>query len=483
MVLQTITPVLLCGGAGTRLWPLSRKSYPKQFALETGGRTLFQASAGRLSGGNEAIAFTAPLTVTGSDFRFIVTEQLAAAGIDPGPILIEPAPRNTAPAILAAALHLHDQDPEAIALVAPSDHAIPDEAAFQAAVARGLPALREGRLVTFGITPDRPETGYGYLELAAPAGEDPVALRRFVEKPDAARAAAMLAEGNYLWNAGIFLFRVADLLAAARAFVPDMLARVREALDEGRSDLGFLRLGESAWNGLEDLSIDYAVMEKADNLSVVPFSDGWSDLGGWDAVWREGDPDAAGVVTSDHATAIDCENSLLRSESGAVELVGIGLKNVIAVAMQDAVLVADASRAQDVKKAVAALKAKGARQAETLPRDYRPWGWYESLVIGSRFQVKRIHVHPGAALSLQSHHHRSEHWIVVEGTARVTVDDTVTLVTENQSVYIPLGAVHRMENPGKLPMVLIEVQTGSYFGEDDIIRYEDVYARGQGAKG
>ncbi len=488
MTLQTIVPVLLCGGSGTRLWPLSRKSYPKQFALEIGGRTLFQASAERLSGEGHSgsgagFRFAAPVTVTGSDFRFIVTEQLAAIGIDPGSILIEPSPRNTAPAILAAALYLQERDADAIMLVAPSDHAIPDEEAFRATVARGLSALEAGRLVTFGITPDRPETGYGYLELAAAAGEEPVELKRFVEKPDAVRAAAMLAEGNFLWNAGIFLFRAADLVKACEMHVPAMVAQVREALGRGRTDLGFLRLEETVWNGIEDVSIDYAVMEKADNLSVVPFSDGWSDLGGWDAVWLEGGPDANGVVTSDHATAIDCENSLLRSESGAVELVGIGLKNVIAVAMQDAVLVADASRAQDVKKAVAALKAKGARQAETLPRDYRPWGWYESLVIGQRFQVKRIHVHPGAALSLQSHHHRSEHWIVVEGTARVTVDDQVTLVTENQSVYIPLGAVHRMENPGKLPMVLIEVQTGSYFGEDDIIRYEDVYARGQGAKG
>lgn len=483
MTLQKIVPVLLCGGSGTRLWPLSRKSYPKQFALEINGKTLFQASAERLSGQNDSLQFSAPLSVTGADFRFIVTEQLAAIGVDPGPILIEPAARNTAPAVLAAALYLHGQNPDSVALVAPSDHAIPDSAAFRAAVARGLAAVQSGQLVTFGITPDRPETGYGYLELSQPTTGEAVALKRFVEKPDAARAAEMLAQGNYLWNAGIFLFRVKNLIEAYRAFAPKMLEQVANALSQGTTDLGFLRLAPEAWEKIEDVSIDYAVMEKAPNLSVVPYSEGWSDLGGWDAVWSEGDADATGNVTSPHATAIDCENSLLRSESDAVELVGIGLSNVIAVAMPDAVLVADASRAQDVKKAVAALKAKGARQAETLPRDYRPWGWYESLVIGQRFQVKRIHVHPGAALSLQSHHHRSEHWIVVEGTARVTVDEKVTLVTENQSVYIPLGAVHRMENPGKLPMVLIEVQTGSYFGEDDIIRYEDVYARGQGAKG
>ena len=478
-----IHPVLLCGGSGTRLWPLSRKSYPKQFSLKIGGESLFQASARRLSGQVGDISFAPPLVVTGSDFRFIVAEELSAVGVDPGPILIEPAARNTAPAVLAAAFHLWRQDPEAILLVAPSDHVIPDAAAFHAAVAKGLPALAERRIVTFGITPDRPETGYGYLELAAPAQAEAVALKRFVEKPDAARAADMLAAGNYLWNAGIFLFRAADLIEAARAHAPDLIAPVEAALDEGQTDLGFLRLAADPWAGVADISIDYAVMERAPNLSVVPFSGGWSDLGGWDAVWREAGPDADGVVTSEHATAIDCTNTLLRSEAGSLELVGIGLKDVIAVAMPDAVLVAAADRAQDVKQAVAALKARSAPQAENLPRDYRPWGWYESLVVGSRFQVKRITVHPGAALSLQSHHHRSEHWIVVEGTAKVTIDDTVRLVTENQSVYIPLGAIHRMENPGKVPMVLIEVQTGSYLGEDDIIRYEDIYSRGQGAKG
>ncbi len=481
---QNITPVLLCGGSGTRLWPLSRKSYPKQFALEIDGQTLFQASALRLSGSGVGLDFARPLVVTGSDFRFIVTEQLAAIGTDPGPILIEPAARNTAPAVLAAALYLHRADPDSVALVAPSDHAIPDSAAFRAAVARGLPELDQGRIVTFGITPDRAETGYGWLELAgAPSGGAPVRLGRFVEKPDAGRAAEMLAAGHFLWNAGIFLFRTADLIRAYEEFAPTMTRAVREALEGGQTDLGFLRLDPAAWAGIEDVSIDYAVMEKAPNLSVVPFSDGWSDLGGWDAVWREGGPDGSGNVLGGHATAIDCEDTLLRSESDAVELVGIGLKGLIAVAMPDAVLVASADRAQDVKQAVVALKARGARQAETLPRDYRPWGWYESLVVGDRFQVKRIHVHPGAALSLQSHFHRSEHWIVVEGTAQVTVDDRVQLVTENQSVYIPLGSKHRIENPGKVPMVLIEVQTGSYLGEDDIIRYEDVYARGQGAKG
>jgi len=471
-----ITPVLLCGGSGTRLWPLSRKSYPKQFSRLMGDQSLFQASAARLLGAG----FAAPLVLTNADFRFIVTEQLAEAGIDPGAILIEPEGRNTAPAVLAAALWLEKTDPDAVMLVAPSDHVVPDPEAFRAAVVAGLPAAESGQLVTFGIKPAHAETGYGYLELAEDPGDfsaRPLALSRFVEKPDTVKAEEMFAAGNYLWNAGIFLFSVKAILAAFRAHAPDLMTSVQQAVEKGQPDLGFLRLDPQAWQGAEDISIDYAVMEKASNLSVVPFAAGWSDLGGWDAVWRETGQDTRGVALSGHATAIDCDDTLLRSEDDTLEVVGIGLKNIVAVAMSDAVLVADASRAQDVKKAVAALKEKQAKQAESFPKDHRPWGWFESLVIGERFQVKRIVVHPGAALSLQSHHHRSEHWIVVEGTAKVTVDDEVRLVSENQSVYIPLGAVHRMENPGKVAMVLIEVQTGSYLGEDDIIRYEDVYAR------
>jgi len=471
-----ITPLLLCGGSGTRLWPLSRKSYPKQFVPLLGDATLFQQTARRLSGEG----FASPLVVTNADFRFIVAEQLAELGTAPGAILIEPEGRNTAPAILAAALWLERADPDTLMLVAPSDHVVPDAGAFRTAVMAGVPAAHEGRLVTFGVAPDRPETGYGYLELdALPEGgaPEPVALRRFVEKPDRAEAEAMLASGRHLWNAGIFLFSVAAILQAFRTHRPDMIAPVRAALDGGETDLGFLRLAPGPWAEAEDTSIDYAVMERADNLSVVPFSGGWSDLGGWDAVWRDGGRDARGVGLSGHATAIDCDNTLLRSEDAALEVVGIGLRNIIAVAMPDAVLVADAHRAQDVKQAVSAMKAKGARQATEFRKDHRPWGWFESLVAGDRFQVKRIHVHPGGALSLQSHHHRAEHWVVVEGTARVTIGDEVRLVAENESVYIPLGTVHRLENPGKLPIVLIEVQTGGYLGEDDIIRYEDVYSR------
>lgn len=473
-----IHPVILCGGSGTRLWPLSRKSYPKQFSALMEGGTLFQASARRTA----APGYAPPVVVTNADFRFIVREQLAAEGIAPAAVLIEPEGRNTAAAVLAAALWVAGRDPGAMLLVAPSDHVIPDAAAFRAAVAAALPAAAEGRLVTFGIAPDRPETGYGYLELARDAagpaaGDGPVPLRSFVEKPDAARAAAMVADGRHLWNAGLFLFTARALVEAFTAHAPDILEGVRAAVAQARPDLDFIRLAPAPWSALPDISIDYAVMEKAANLSVMPFRGAWSDLGGWEAVWRESGPDAAGLVRHGQVTAIDCADSLLRSEADGLHLVGIGLRNLVAVAMPDAVLIADRDRAQDVKLAVAALKKAGARQAETFPRDHRPWGWFESLVIGDRFQVKRIVVHPGRALSLQSHHHRAEHWIVVQGTARVTIDGEVRLVTENQSVYIPLGAVHRLENPGRLDMVLIEVQTGSYLGEDDIVRYEDVYAR------
>ena len=477
-----ITPVLLAGGSGTRLWPLSRKSYPKQFARFMGNESLFQASSRRLSGPD----YAPPLVLTGSDFRFIVTEQLNAAGIDPGAILIEPEGRNTAPAILAAALYLQKTDPDALMLIAPSDHVVPDGAAFRDAVNAGAAAARDGQLVTFGITPTHAETGYGYLELADDPngnGTGPRALRAFVEKPDAARAAEMLAAGRFLWNAGIFLFSVRTILAAFAAHAPDLMTPVTGAVDAAETDLGFLRLDPAAWAGVADISIDYAVMERAENLTVVPFGGGWSDLGDWDAVAREMAADSDGNTLSGPATAIDCSGALLRTESDDLELVGIGLSDVIAVATPDAVLVADRSRAQDVKAAVSALRDKGARQATEFPVDHRPWGWFETLTLSDRFQVKRIVVNPGAALSLQSHVHRAEHWIVVSGTARVTIDDDVRMVTENQSVYIPLGAVHRMENPGKVPMVLIEVQTGAYLGEDDIIRYEDVYARGQGAKG
>ena len=480
---KPIHPVLLCGGVGTRLWPLSRKSYPKQFVKLVGEESLFQSAARRFGGEG----FTAPSVVTCADFRFIVVEQLAAIEVAPADILIEPAPKNTAAAICAAALALEAKEPDALMLVAPSDHVIPDADSFRAAVIKATVPANHGELVAFGICPDRSETGYGWLELSEPSDDaltaKPQRLKSFVEKPDLATAERLLAGGMHLWNAGIFLFSTTAVLEAFAEHAPETLEQTRRAMDEATCDLGFTRLAPEPWDALENISIDYAVMERAANLTVMPYDGAWSDLGDWQAVWYERTPDADGIVAHGPATAIDCRDTLLHAASEAQELVGIGLRDIIAIAMPDAVLVADKNRVQDVKRAVESLKAKRAPQAETLPRDYRPWGWFESVVTGPRFQVKRIHVHPGAALSLQSHHHRAEHWIIVEGTAQVTIEDDVKLVSENQSLYIPLGVTHRLENPGKLPLTLIEVQTGSYLGEDDIIRYEDAYARGQGAKG
>ncbi|WP_300069797.1 mannose-1-phosphate guanylyltransferase/mannose-6-phosphate isomerase [uncultured Ruegeria sp.] len=477
--MNSVYPVILCGGSGTRLWPLSRKSYPKQFVPLIGETSLLQDCAERMRGPKTA-PYAKPLILTNEAFRFVVPEQLTAISVDPGPIVIEPEGRNTAPAVLAAALYLESTDPDAVMLVAPSDHVVPDKPAFHRAVDEGVRVIKDrGDLVTFGITPDRPETGYGYLKLsdAPDASGAAVPLDRFVEKPDLDNANTMLADGSYLWNSGIFLFAVRDIIAAFEQHATALIEPVKQAVADAQTDLGFLRLDAAAWSKVDDISIDYAVMEKASNLSVVPYAAGWSDVGSWTAVQELTHPDDDGVATTGEVTTIDCNNVLIRSESPSQEVVALGLENIVAVAMPDAVLVASMDRSQDVKLAVSALKAKGAKQAELLPVDHRPWGWFESLVVGDRFQVKRIHVHPGAALSLQSHHHRSEHWIVVEGTAKITIDDDVQLLSENQSVYIPLGAVHRMENPGKVPMVLIEVQTGSYLGEDDIIRYEDIYAR------
>ncbi|MBF9058017.1 mannose-1-phosphate guanylyltransferase/mannose-6-phosphate isomerase [Rhodobacterales bacterium HKCCSP123] len=469
----SITPIILCGGSGTRLWPLSRRSYPKQFSALVGEGTLFQASVRRVA----RRGYRKPVVVTASDFRFIVTQQMAEAGVDPAAVLLEPEPRNTAPAILAAVLHIVETDPGALVLVTPSDHVVGDGDAFDAAVMAGTGAAREGQIVTFGIRPDRPETGYGYLEIEH-GGGGPLPLSRFVEKPDRTRAEAMRADGRYLWNAGLFLARADTLIEAFQTHAPAVFDAVRRSVAEARADLGFRRLDPVAWSEAEDISIDYAVMERAEGLSVVPFDGGWSDLGGWEGVWREMPRDGDGVATRGPVRALDCRNTLLRAEAEGQVLVGLGLENMIAVAMPDAVLVAPLDRAQELRRAVASLKEEGARQATEFPKDHRPWGWFESLVLGDRFQVKRIQVNPGAAMSLQSHHHRAEHWIVVQGTAKVTLGDDVTLVAENQSVYIPLGTVHRLENPGKVPMVLIEVQTGAYLGEDDIIRYEDGYGRG-----
>ena len=471
-----IYPVILCGGSGTRLWPLSRQSYPKQFAKIIGDTSLFQQSALRCA----SEEFAPPVIVTGEQFRFTVVEQLAQVEISPSAILIEPEGKNTAPAVFAAALYIYEKDPDAQILVMPSDHVIPNAKAFQNVVAQASTVAGQGNIITFGIKPTGPETGYGYLKLADTNAANvniPTKLDSFVEKPDLEKATTMLSAGGYLWNAGIFLFNARTIIDAFDKYAKGIKEVVTKALHGFSTDLGFTRIDATEWAKVKADSIDYAIMEKADNIYAMPFNDGWSDLGGWAAVWQESNPDSAGNVTSESATAIDCKDTLLRSETPDLELVGIGLDDIITIAMHDAVVVAKKSEAHRVKEAVSTLQAKGKKQATHFPKENRPWGWYETLALGNRFQVKRICVKPGGSLSLQSHFHRAEHWVVVEGTAKITLEEKVHLMSENQSIYIPIGAKHRLENPGKLPVLLIEVQTGSYLGEDDIVRYGDVYGR------
>jgi mannose-1-phosphate guanylyltransferase/mannose-1-phosphate guanylyltransferase/mannose-6-phosphate isomerase len=470
-----ITPILLCGGVGTRLWPTSRKSYPKQFGALLGDHSLFQTTALRF----QADGFAPPLIVTGDDFRFIVTEQLAACEIAAQSILLEPQARNTAPAVLAAALVLAETDPEALILVAPSDHSIEAPDLFRQAVLKGVDAARAGQIVTFGIRPTRAETGYGWLELSSdmPVEGGVHPLNRFVEKPDQATAEKLVQNPLYLWNAGVFLTSVQSLIKSFQTYSPNTLEAVRASVSARTLDLGFTRLGAENWAASPAISIDYAIMEQADNLSVVPFEGAWSDLGSWDAVWQESEKDCNGNALRGAATAIDCTNTLLRAEMDDIEVVGIGLESIVAIAMRDAVLIADMNRAQSVKLAVDHLKEHGAKQATAFPVDHRPWGWFETLVVAERFQVKRIHVHPGASLSLQKHLHRAEHWVVVKGTALSTINGEERLISENESLFVPLASEHRLQNPGKVPVVLIEVQTGSYLGEDDIMRLDDMYRR------
>ncbi len=468
---RMIHPIILCGGSGTRLWPTSRKAYPKQFVPLLGATSLYQSTLKRFSGD----AFAAPLIMTAEAFRFIATDQAAGIGLADMRVVVEPDGRDTAPAILAAAL-LIEANPDDLMLVAPSDHVIADQDAFLAAIEAGRAATEEGALVTFGVTPDRPETGYGYLELEVPT-KGPAPVKKFREKPDLASAEAMVAEGRFLWNSGLFLGKVRDFITAFETHAPELMVPARAAVEAAKGDLNFRRLAAEPWSRLTPISLDYAVMEKAEKVAAIPFNCGWSDLGSWQTLWEIADADASGNAVFGSATVVDCEGSYLRSESPGVHLVGLGLKDTVAVAMSDAVLIADRKRVQDVKKVVEVLRAAKIGQADEYPRFHRPWGWYETLCLGERFQVKRIMVKPGGVLSLQSHLHRSEHWVVVAGTAEVTIGEEVKIVSENESVYIPLGTRHRMVNPGQVPMYLIEVQTGAYLGEDDITRYEDIYGR------
>ena len=466
-------PVILSGGSGSRLWPLSRQNLPKQFLALVGEHSLYQETllrASRLPGAQ------APVTVCSEDHRFMVGEQLQGIGLRSGGILLEPMARNTAPAIALAALHLVMATPEAIMLVLPADHLIEDEAAFRDAVGRAMSLAEAGWLVTFGIQPDSPETGYGYIARGAALGEGGFEVARFVEKPDLATAEAYLADGGYAWNSGMFLFKAQRYLDELAAHAPDMLAAVRQAHAAARGDLDFIRIDADAFAASPSDSIDYAVMEKTRRAAVVPVSCGWSDIGSWSSLWAVAERDANGNRTEGDVIAVDTRDSLVRASERRL-IATLGVEDLVIIDTPDATLVARKDRVQDVKAIVDRLKQAGRSEHLFHRKVYRPWGSYDSIDMGERFQVKHIVVKPGAALSLQKHHHRAEHWVVVSGTAEVTCDDKVFELHANQSTYIPLGSVHRLRNTGEKPVELIEVQSGGYLGEDDIVRLDDVYGR------
>jgi mannose-1-phosphate guanylyltransferase/mannose-6-phosphate isomerase len=469
-----IHPVILSGGSGTRLWPMSRTLYPKQILPLFGDHSLLQQAVLRVDG---LSGFAAPLVVANEEHRFIIAEQLREVGLVRHALVLEPVGRNTAPAVCVAALSLLEAEPDALMLVMPSDHVIEDRAAFLAAIERAATAARAGRLVTFGIHPEKAETGFGYIERGAAlsGAEGAFAVARFVEKPDTATAEGYVASGNFFWNSGIFLFPAALYVSELERLRPDMLAACRQALASARRDDDFIRLDKTAFAACPSDSIDYAVMEHTERAAVVPVSMGWNDLGSWDALWELADKDASGNALVGNVIAEDATNCYLRSESGLIA--ALGVENMIVVATDDAVMLAPRDRAQDVRRLVSRLASGNRSEVDALPRVHRPWGSYETLHAGHRVQVKHILVKPGGKLSLQMHHHRAEHWVVVQGTAKIRRGNEELVLTEDQSTYIPLGTAHRLENPGKIPLHLIEVQSGAYLGEDDIVRFEDSYGR------
>jgi mannose-1-phosphate guanylyltransferase/mannose-6-phosphate isomerase len=481
-----VTPVILCGGSGTRLWPLSRTGFPKQFLCLTGNESLFQQAAQRLASlGNDSIQVSAPVIVSGEDHRFLASEQLREVGIALGAALLEPTGRNTAPALTLAALAAVQDGQDPVLVVTPADQTIANPTVFTAAVQQAIAQAEQGNIVILGVTPDKPETGYGYIQVArhceerSDAAIQPLTVQAFVEKPDLSTAQRYLSEGGYYWNAGMFVLKASVWLAAIEQFAPAILQATRTAWEARKTDGAFVRPGKAEFEAIPSESVDYAVMEhcpgSAFPIQMVPLDAGWSDLGAWDAVWQVQPKDEHGNAHMGDVLHIGSHNTLVHASSRLVSLVGVS--DLVVVETADAVLVASKANSQDVKHIVSQLTAQK-REEHTLHRKvHRPWGWYDSIDEGGRFKVKRIQVKVGASLSLQKHHHRAEHWIVVTGTAEITNGNKVLTLTENQSTYIPLGEVHRLANPGSIPLEIIEVQSGSYLGEDDIVRFEDTYGR------
>lgn len=472
----SVIPIIMAGGSGSRLWPLSRQQYPKQFlSLVPGQPTMLQATVQRLA----SLDVAAPLLICNEEHRFLAAEQMRTIGQEEASIILEPVGRNTAPAIALAALHALKTAPDAVLLVLAADHFIPNQGAFTQAVQAGIALAQADKLVTFGVVPTAAETGYGYIECGpavpdCPSGQGRV-VSRFVEKPDAATAQAYLDAGHFLWNSGMFVFKASRYLEALEQFAPAMLQACRAAIAHQSPDMSFIRIDREAFAACPDDSVDYAVMEKTPDAVVVPLDAGWSDVGSWSALWEVGSQCPQGNVCQGDVLLHDTQGSLVHASSRLVA--AVGLRDVVIVETKDAVLVADKAQVQEVKQVVEQLKRNKRDEHFSHREVYRPWGVYDSIDSGKRYQVKRITVKPGAKLSVQMHHHRAEHWIVVSGTAKVSNGEKTYLLTENQSTYIPMGQVHALENPGKIPLELIEVQSGSYLGEDDIVRFEDRYGR------